>query len=467
MGMTNLKPNEITFSTDDILDVFELLNTITVTSFTTDDMEEWIKVFMTSICKHFDWSFAHSYIVEEGPEVVLRSQKLWHVNSNVPCQAFLDATIKMEFKPGIGLPGRVYKSAVTNWIENVTIDENFPRAESAKKAGLIGGYAFPVIVNNKVVCVVEFYSKSNANPLQTDIEIFKYLSYMAGPVFERANRKSEMIELAKLLDRDVATTVADISETCKSIESTMETTRSMAQGAKSLSGDVSLVAESASNSVSLVAAATEQLSASINSIEDSILASQNTTKEVVQRIGKSKEKVETLRSSAHQIGNIVEVTRAIADQTKLLALNATIEAARAGDFGKGFNVVASEVKKLAVDTVAATDGITQQISMIHVSSENVQADFNALKDCLSELFESISSISLVIEEQVKTTREISESAQVSSTNTKKAQQEVEDISSTVGDIDVQARDVFQDVQAMTGKVLSLEKKVHSFIEKMS
>ena len=99
---------------------------------------------------------------------------------------------------------------------------------------------------------------------------------------------------------------------------------------------------------------------------------------------RTQQAVLSLSNTAEQIGAIVGIISTIAAQTNLLALNATIEAARAGDMGKGFGIVASEVKALAKQTSDATEKISHQVT--------------AIQDLTRKSVGEISSIAKVIEQ---------------------------------------------------------------------
>jgi methyl-accepting chemotaxis protein len=91
---------------------------------------------------------------------------------------------------------------------------------------------------------------------------------------------------------------------------------------------------------------------------------------VAQVVQQSAVTVEALGESSHKIGEIIQVIDDIADQTNLLALNAAIEAARAGEQGRGFAVVADEVRKLAERTTKATKEIASMINQIQKETQN-------------------------------------------------------------------------------------------------
>ncbi len=124
----------------------------------------------------------------------------------------------------------------------------------------------------------------------------------------------------------------------------------------------------------MVATAAEGLDSSIVEIDRYVQESSDIAAEAVDQARQTDARIATLSQASDRVGAVVDLISAIAKQTNLLALNATIEAARAGDAGRGFSVVAQEVKQLAAQTAAATQEIGTQISgMQAATAESVAA----------------------------------------------------------------------------------------------
>lgn len=129
---------------------------------------------------------------------------------------------------------------------------------------------------------------------------------------------------------------------------------------------------------------------SIQSVDDGkeILASNmDSTDKVYQSIEKTAGSVEALRTLSEEVSSAIGAISDIADQTNLLALNAAIEAARAGEHGRGFAVVADEVRKLAEKSQSSANEIKGVISSIEQSIGDVTSDTEATKDIFAQLRE--------------------------------------------------------------------------------
>jgi len=131
------------------------------------------------------------------------------------------------------------------------------------------------------------------------------------------------------------------------------------------------------------------------------------TRGVMQRTDEARRLFTELTSSVDEIGQVSRLIAEIAGQTNLLALNATIEAARAGTAGKGFTVVAGEVKNLAKRTAQSTEEIAGRIAAMQAAASRALAAMDGIGEAVTELDAVATSVAAAVEEQSATTAEIS------------------------------------------------------------
>jgi methyl-accepting chemotaxis protein len=202
------------------------------------------------------------------------------------------------------------------------------------------------------------------------------------------------------------------------------------------------------------------------SIVDDTLGKMRGIAEAVRATAK---KVDELGKSSDQIGHIIGVIDDIADQTNLLALNAAIEAARAGEQGRGFAVVADEVRKLAERTTSATKEIAQMIQNIQdetrVAVSAMEAGTGQAEEGVKSTAQAGDSLKEIIRmaEQVgEMIAHIATAATQQSSATEQVNQNMDQIARLVKESAVGSQQSAKACQDLSGLALDLQKMVGNF-----
>ena len=212
------------------------------------------------------------------------------------------------------------------------------------------------------------------------------------------------------------------------------------------------VAEEGTSRAAAVSSAAAQLSSAIEEISRQMSHAATTAQDAMEKAGRSSEMIGGLAETADKIGQVVTIIQDIAEQTNLLALNATIEAARAGEAGKGFAVVASEVKALANQTAKATEEISQQINQIQGATGSAVEANEQITRTINQINEVTSSVASAVEEQGAATRDVTQ-------NIEAVSQATSETGSLAGEVQSAASELSERAEGLQGEV-------HEFMKSM-
>ncbi|MFK4539121.1 methyl-accepting chemotaxis protein [Bradyrhizobium ottawaense] len=252
----------------------------------------------------------------------------------------------------------------------------------------------------------------------------------------------------------------DLESDAGQMAAAAETTNRQTSGMRSAS-------DQASNNAATVASAAEQLASSIAEISRQVAGSTTSTGRAVDEANRAGSEIRSLADAALRIGDVVKLISEIAEQTNLLALNATIEAARAGEAGRGFAVVASEVKSLANQTAKATEEISAKVGEMQQSTTNSVAAVEAIAQTIAEIDGITASIAASIEEQGTATREIARNVQEASVGTSQVSSNVSGISEAAADTGRVASRVNSASERVHGEVETLRREVTQFLQRLT
>ena len=170
------------------------------------------------------------------------------------------------------------------------------------------------------------------------------------------------------------------------------------------------------------------------------------------------EMIGRLAEAAKRIGDVVGLIRSIAEHTNLLALNATIEAARAGNAGRGFAIVASEVKSLATETAKATEEISGQILEVQSSTIQAVGQIKSIASVMTEINAATMEIAISVQQQGTATEEIARSIHSAASSTQNVARNILDTTAAIGETNNAAAEVLDAATYLTSHTTTCENR---------
>lgn len=226
----------------------------------------------------------------------------------------------------------------------------------------------------------------------------------AGPVGADFGRiRAELAALHEAAERAVQERRAYVHDSFIQQRDAEELARSRAQDL------VSTTSKAVIQELHEVVAGVEEVRAAAGTIDSRVSGAHTVAQTVVGQAQQANRVAEALSANLDQVAGMAQLIAGIADQTKLLALNANIEASRAGEVGRGFQVVAAEVKNLAMTTASSTERITSIITAIEQDAAQMSSAIAGVVASIADVDQATSGLAEVAEQQRTTVEQLNTS----------------------------------------------------------
>jgi methyl-accepting chemotaxis protein len=279
---------------------------------------------------------------------------------------------------------------------------------------------------------------------------------------ERSRRDTIDSAISSFRSR-VESVLKSVSESTKAMKSTAaELFASSEQTTRRAEGMVQ-ASQGASTSVGRAAVAASQMSGSSSEIGQQVNQASKIVQNAESKVKATNNEFAGLSNAAQKIGDVIKLIQKISGQTNLLALNATIEAVRAGEAGRGFTVVASEVKALALQTSNAAQEVSSLISAVQASTKAAIQAVGSIEACIGEISSYTSAVSYSIQQQGAATTDITSNVVNASQETSKIVAVLGAVADAATSTRSSAQVVLSASESVEGAVDNLRREVEGFL----
>ena len=208
----------------------------------------------------------------------------------------------------------------------------------------------------------------------------------------------------------------------------------------------------------------ETLSESLTAFRDEVRQNRTTADKSVERAGTATIELHELTDTVHRVNQVVDLIKNIADQTNLLSINAMIEASRAGAAGKGFSVVAGEVKSLSSQTAEATNRIATEVANMERVAGRAADSITRIVEEIRTMGERIGKIEERLAVASESAADVTLKLRESADRTRDVYAEVQEVSKLAGLVETAGKQVRDCVTELRRRIVDAETDIGSFSE---